>query len=145
MKLVSHLTCSGLMLEQILVTHIFITTSQFLPQLCLYSPDSDSYVSTTSTSSIGSSCSDDDVMSSASSCDKSDGNDVTVYRQSANFMLKLSELIYNHALQVSVKRSIHGIPGVRNAARRIAVGFAVVALGMLPSCLLVDVVPHEWF
>jgi len=33
--------------------------------------------------------------------------DLKVYRQSANFMLKLSELIYNHALQISVRRSIH--------------------------------------
>ncbi|XP_039270817.2 osmotic avoidance abnormal protein 3-like isoform X2 [Styela clava] len=36
--------------------------------------------------------------------------DLLVYRQSANFMLKLSEMIYNHALELSVKRSIDTFP-----------------------------------
>ncbi|XP_078482833.1 osmotic avoidance abnormal protein 3-like isoform X1 [Ciona intestinalis] len=46
--------------------------------------------------------------------------DLLVYRQSANFMLKLSELIYNHALEVSVRRSIHNLPAVATAAAEIA-------------------------
>ena len=63
----------------------------------------------------------DNASSASSDAPSSEDNDVTVYRQSANFMLKLSELIYNHALEVSVKKSIHGHPGVKQAARRIAV------------------------
>lgn len=48
--------------------------------------------------------------------------DLLVFRQSANFMLKLSEMIYNHALELSVKRSVENfakssmqaIPGAVN-------------------------------
>ena len=81
-------------------------------------------------SSDGATSTDDDLSadsSSASSRAPSADKDVTMFRQSANFMLKLSELIYNHALEVSVKRSIHGHPGVKQAARTIAVRRYIVA------------------
>ena len=39
--------------------------------------------------------------------------DLRVFRQSANFMLKLSEIVYNHALQLSLKRKMSDRRGIR--------------------------------
>ena len=49
---------------------------------------------------------------SVESHDDSQG-DLRVFRQSANFMLKLSEIVYNHALQLSLKRKMSGRRGKR--------------------------------
>lgn len=53
-----------------------------------------------------------DVVSGLPTVEQGDGDDtdLLVYRQSANFMLKLSEMIYNHALELSVQQSIVSFP-----------------------------------
>lgn len=58
-----------------------------------------------SQSMISYSDSDSESVESIVVADAQD-SDLAVFRQSANFMLKLSEMIYNHALELSVKRSV---------------------------------------
>lgn len=72
---------------------------------------SDDASSTSSLDETNSDCSDDSsrndekMMMNRKNYDE-DEQDLLVFRQSANFMLKLSEIVYNHALQLSLQQNI---------------------------------------